>query len=154
MCLTIITNGKRPRPKKAEEDIVCYKLVKILERPNGKQVIISPFQQKQQWTVGVVKKASCLIRPIATRLILWRGFKINEGIFQVGEGYLHSYKDLGKALEALEEVSCGHMKCYYTVYKAIIPKGTYYFEGDAEWYLENSKRGYASRKLKLIEEVI
>ena len=151
MCLTIITNGKRPRPKKAEEDIVCYKLVKILEHSNGKQVIISPFQQKQQWTVGVVKKASCLIRPIATRLILWREFKINEGIFQVGEGYLHSYKDLEKALEASEEASRCDMN--YTVYKAIIPKGTYYFEGDTEWFLENGKRGYASRKLKLIEEV-
>lgn len=150
MCLFITTpKGTYPKAKKAETDIVCYKIVKITKGPQGEEMIVSPFN-KAVWNLGKVKKASRLIRSRPSLLYQ----QLDSTVYGVGAGYLHSYKDLETANRVLRTFA--FVKIYvkqYKLYKAVIPEGTVYYEGDHGDGCINQYEGYASRKLKLIEEM-
>ena len=131
MCL--ITNN--PIPKIADEDIVCYKLVK---RTKIKGVYKSSFQGfeyiiRRLYTnninirfVNKIVKTWCLTYPYL--------------MYNIDEGMFHSYKsNLTPILSPLP--SCALLKC-------IIPKGAYYFEG----YFDESP-SYASSQIKILEEI-
>ena len=149
MCLFITTpKGTYPKAKKAETDIVCYKIVKVAKGRKGEEIIASPFMDSKTiaWNLGEVKKASRLIRPRPSPLFQ----ELGSTVYGVGAGYLHSYKDLETANTSLRSFVNNFAK-QYKLYKAVIPEGTVYYEGDHRNI--HQYEGYASRKLKLIEEM-
>ena len=141
MCLLIKTNnGKYPRAQRAKTDIVCYKL--LFEPETGP--LTSPYYSDTIWETGLIKKAPRFFRPLpkATK---------SGPYYELRHGYLHSYGRVDVAEQWLSLFNGGNAGLHifnngrYVVYKAIIPKGTVYYEGE---------RGeLASRKLKLIERV-
>ena len=148
MCLFITTpKGTYPKAKKAETDIVCYKMVKVAKGRQGEEIIASPFMDSKTiaWNLGEVKKASRLIRPRPSLSFQ----NVYSTVYSVGAGYLHSYKDLETANSSLHTFVNNFARQYKIYNKAVIPEGTVYYEGDHGSVLQFE--GYASRKLKLIE---
>lgn len=92
--------------KRAEEDILAYK---FLVSDNGK--LTSPINTSRAWVAKKVKTA---------RL---DKSKLRFGRIFVG---LHCYKNLEKA-----EMSIGWIDG--KIYKAIIPKGSWYYENDDQF---------------------
>lgn len=64
----------------------------------------------------------------------------------VYDGYFHTFNKIEYALKEKEE---GSFKIYTKVYKCIIPSGAYYYKG----LHQDGKEGYASKKLKIVEEI-
>ena len=142
MCLLIKTNnGKYPRAQRAKTDIVCYKL--LFEPKTGP--LTSPYYSDTIWETGLIKKASRFFRPLPKAIKLRGGYSY----YELRHGYLHSYGRVDVAENWLSLFQVAGMHTFYNgryvVYKAIIPKGTVYYEGERD--------ELASRKLKLIERV-
>ena len=133
MCLDI----NHLKPKIADKDIVCYKLVR---RTKIKGIYKSNFQRfeyviRQLYTnnldirfVDKVIKNLCPSRP-------------HLGIYAVEEGMFHSYENHLYPVILSPLPNCALLKC-------IIPKGAYYFEG----YFDESP-SYASSQIKILEEI-
>ena len=127
MCL-ILTQLK---PKIADKDIVCYKLVK---RTEIKGIYKSSFQRfeyviRQLYTNNI--DIEFIDKFIYYRNCVW--YFIEEGMF-------HSYANYSHA-------ALNHAPDEFIV-KCIIPKGAYYFEG----YFGDSP-SYASSQIKILEEI-
>lgn len=146
MCLLIKTNnGKYPRAQRAKTDIVCYKL--LFEHETGP--LTSPYYSDTIWETGLIKKAPRFFRPLPKAKKPKGG---SYSYYELRHGYLHSYGRVDVAENWLSLFQVGQAGMYaspnngkYVVYKAIIPKGTVYYEGE--------RNEYASRKLKLIEKL-
>ena len=128
MCL-ITAN---PIPKIADEDIVCYKLVK---RTKVKGIYKSSFQGfqyviRQLYTNNI--KIEFSHKLIKDKVLF--GYSIEEGVF-------HSYASCLYPVTLSPLPWCALLKC-------IIPKGAYYFEG----YFDESP-SYASSQIKILEEI-
>ena len=130
MCLDI----NHLKPKIADKDVVCYKLVK---RTKIKGVYKSSFQEfeyviRQLYINNFdIKFSYFLIKHISM---------IGSPIIYIEEGMFHSYaSNLYPILSPLPW--CALLKC-------IIPKGAYYFEG----YFDESP-SYASSQIKILEEI-
>ena len=133
MCLDI----NHLKPKIADKDIVCYKLVK---RTKIKGVYKSSFQRfeyviRRLYTNNLdirfadkVIKNLCLSHP-------------HLDIYAVEEGMFHSYENHLYPVILSPLPNCALLKC-------IIPKGAYYFEG----YFDESP-SYASSQIKILEEI-
>ena len=120
------------KPKIADKDIICYKLVK---RTKIKGIYKSSFQGfeyiiRQLYTNNLdIRFANKSIK----RSFYKRFYIIEKGMF-------HSYaSNLYPILSPLPW--CALLKC-------IIPKGAYYFEG----YFDDSP-SYASSQIKILEEI-
>lgn len=118
------------RPLRAKSDVVCFK---VLIKTSNK--FITPHQ-------GMEISSDCLYykQPLkASILSYFRFFKYHilgrRGI--VTDGFIHTYETLNLRIYAPE---------YYTIFKCIIPKGTWYYKGLANQY--------ASRKLIFLEQII
>lgn len=130
MCLCLTTGGYSR--KQAKEDIPCYKVLLNIRKEDGSIELVSPYIQQCKWKIGETKydkkKAHGTIST----------FK------EVTGGYLHTFKDLA---------SCFYMNSpgqhtFTRVYKAIIPKGTYYYDGHCSF----GGNSYASKALKIVDE--
>ena len=133
MCLDL----NHLKPKIADKDIVCYKLVK---RTKTKGIYKSSFQGfeyiiRQLYTNNLdirfadkVIKNLCLSYP-------------HLDIYAVEEGMFHSYASNLYPIILSPLPNCALLKC-------IIPKGAYYFEG----YFDDSP-SYASSQIKILEEI-
>ena len=129
MCLVI----NHLEPKIANEDIVCYKLVK---RTKIKGIYKSSFQGfeyiiRQLYTNNLdIRFANKSIK----RSFYKRFYIIEEGMFHSYASYLYPV--------ILSPLPHG------ALLKCIIPKGAYYFEG----YFDESP-SYASSQIKILEEI-
>lgn len=126
MCL-ILTQLK---PKIADKDIICYKIVK---KSKVKGVYKSGIQ-----------KFEYIIRQLYTNHINIKYINIYikkyYNIFTIGVGMFHSYANYLPTKLALSSD--------YITLKCMIPKGSYYFEG-----YSNNLLLYASSQIKILEEI-
>ena len=133
MCLDI----KHLKPKIADKDIVCYKLVK---RTKIKGIYKSNFQRfeyviRQLYTNNLdIRFADKIIKNLCPS-------RPHLGIYAVEEDMFHSYVDYLYPVILSPLPNCALLKC-------IIPKGAYYFEG----YFDDSP-SYASSQIKILEEI-
>ena len=129
MCLII----SELRPKIADKDIVCYKLVK---RTKIKGIYKSSFQGfeyiiRQLYTNNLdIKFANKIMKHSFYKCF----YKIEKDMF-------HSYASYLCPVILSPLPHCALLKC-------IIPKGAYYFEG----YFDDSP-SYASSQIKILEEI-
>ena len=126
MCLII----NQLKPKIADKNIVCYKIVK---KSKVKGVYKSGVQRFEY-----------IIRQLYTNHINIKYINIYikkyYNIFTIGVGMFHSYANyLPTKITPSSD---------YIILKCIIPKGSYYFEG----YLNNLLL-YASSQIKILEEI-
>lgn len=126
MCLYIRGKGSK---KKAEKDIVCYKILALDE--NGH--LCSRYKSYFMWIVDKTYRADNA----------WTG-SIKAG--EVKEGYFHSYTY--NPLYNPKQVDVLLVQ-NLVVYECIIPAGTYYYKGRHSDGVE----GYASKSLKLIKRL-
>ena len=127
MCLDI----NHLKPKIADKDIICYKLVK---RTKIKGVYKSSFQ-KFEYVIRQLYTSNVDIEFIG-KFIYYRnclGYSVEEGMFH---SFINPYP--GTLSSPL----------YSALLKCIIPKGAYYFEG----YFDDS-HSYASSQIKILEEI-
>lgn len=119
---------KRGSRKRAKEDILCYKVLIY----NIKESKYHSKFKKYEWEIGVEKEAG----------------KTKPGCIskygEIGSGYFHSYK-WAWAINSNGSTS-EYKEC---IFRCIIPKGSYYYEGIHSDGID----GYASKKLKILEEL-
>ena len=133
MCLDI----NHLKPKIADKDIVCYKLVK---RTKIKGIYKSNFQRfeyviRQLYTNNLnIRFADKVIKNLCPSYP-------HLGIYAIEEGMFHSYENHLYPVILSPLPNCALLKC-------IIPKGAYYFEG----YFDESP-SYASSQIKILEEI-
>ena len=133
MCLDI----NHLKPKIADKDVVCYKLVK---RTKIKGIYKSNFQRfeyviRQLYTNNLnIRFADKVIKNLCTSYP-------HLDIYAVEEGMFHSYENHLYPVILSPLPNCALLKC-------IIPKGAYYFEG----YFDESP-SYASSQIKILEEI-
>ena len=133
MCLDI----NHLKPKIADKDVVCYKLVK---RTKIKGIYKSNFQRfeyviRQLYTNNLdIRFADKVIKNLCPSYP-------HLGIYAVEEGMFHSYENHLYPVILSPLPNCALLKC-------IIPKGAYYFEG----YFDESP-SYASSQIKILEEI-
>ena len=133
MCLVI----NHLEPKIADEDIVCYKLVK---RTKIKGIYKSSFQGfeyviRQLYTNNLdIRFVDKIIKNLDTTRSGLCLYIIEESMFHSYASYLYPV--------ILSPLPCG------ALLKCIIPKGAYYFEG----YFDDSP-SYASSQIKILEEI-
>ena len=132
MCLII----SKLRPKIADKDIICYKLV---ERTKIKGIYKSSFQRfeyviRQLYTNNIdIRFADRVIRNLCPSYPHLSKYAVEEGMF-------HSYAN--KSSPILSPLP------WWALLKCIIPKGAYYFKG----YFDDCP-SYASSQIKILEEI-
>ena len=132
MCLFI----NQLKPKIADKDIICYKLVK---RTKTKGVYKSSFQEfeyiiRQLYTNNLDIKSINKI----TKYTIMTAYSYTN---YIEEGMFHSYASYLYPVILSPLPNCALLKC-------IIPKGAYYFKG----YF-NCLPSYASSQIKILEEI-
>lgn len=124
--------------REAKRDIKCYKVLKYFRRLN---YLRTPFAK---FPVDITKK---LKAEGLDSVIL-----DENKIFIYGEGYIHTYKNIGDALSCMDHLNFTkpNSDIEYKIYKCIIPKGTLYVKGNAY----NTRTSYASKEIKFIKEIV
>ena len=128
MCLVL----SHLKPKIADKDIVCYKLV---EKTKIKGIYKSNYQGFE-YIIRQLYTNNLDIR-FANKSMKWYFYK---SFYKIEEGMFHSYvSHLYPILSPLP--CCALLKC-------IIPKGAYYYEGEFD-----ESPSYASSQIKILEEI-
>jgi len=133
--------------KRADIDIVCYKVVEV------------PYLKRYKSTTWLLRKLKCFKDyetyyrryPITFGkiFIAYPVFSEEELHFidhnqhSIGEGFIHSFKNKDDAIKIAKRWT------YIDVVECIIPAGTYYFEGRNNGLTD----GYASTQLKYVKVV-
>ena len=124
------------KPKIADKDIVCYKLV---EKTKIKGIYKSYFQEfeyiiRQLYTNNLdIKFVNGIIKNLCPLFP-------HYGIYAIEEGMFHSYMNyLPFKLSISPDES---------ILKCIIPKGAYYYEGHFNYF-----PSYVSSQIKILEEI-
>lgn len=132
MCL--IVNKENCKAKVAEKDIICYKLMYGYCNDNKEIRIITPYQLKElPFNEPIVAEGRATKHPDED--------DANQKL--IGQGVIHSYSALDGAVDDMIGFGDGNI-----IFKAIIPKGTKYYEGDFD-----GTPAYGSKKL-IITDVI
>lgn len=131
MCL--IVNKENCNAKIADHDIICYKLMYGYKDDNGNVKIVSPYQYAHHpFNKTIVAKGR------ANKHNYYSDFKELRG------GVIHSYSTLDGAVDDMTNFCDGNI-----IFKAIIPKGTKYYEG----YFEKTP-AYGSKKLIITDMIV
>ena len=124
------------KPKIADKDIVCYKLV---EKTKIKGIYKSYFQEfeyiiRQLYTNNLdIKFVNEIIKNLCPSFP-------HYGVYTIEEGMFHSYTNyLPFKLSISPDES---------ILKCIIPKGAYYYEGHSNYF-----PSYVSSQIKILEEI-
>lgn len=142
MCLIVQSR----EPKIAEEDIVCYKLVRYWEDAD---VYVSPLRHfpiaSSRKVIGFVQKEDSEYR-------IYPNIRQELG-YNIHNGFLHTFANLKDAKHVLSEIS---NKSEYRMFKCIIPISTTYYEGTTRFIVNGesiSNKSFASRELIYKEEI-
>lgn len=151
MCLYLNSLNKEDnKVKTATEDIVCWK---VLEK-TGDNVYRSPYEHYPYKLNTTIKDDGNRVQNIEK--------KIYGGCF-------HTYMNMEDAFQSMtmSNNEVDHIRkrwpgkgyprfnCYYSVVvKCIIPKGTKYYEGTFKNEQNDLARSYASKRLKVTNEVM
>lgn len=134
MCLF----SKENKLVRAEEDIVCYKrLMPIFEKEGVK--FITPYQLKEVPLEAI--KGNTDFKAEGNKEISRQAF---DDVYTVCGGFIHTYAFLRDALEEIDMDGQVGVNCDDIVLQCIIPKGTYYLEGQDSF----GHRGFAARKIR------
>ena len=132
MCLFI----NQLKPKIADKNIICYKLVK---RTKVKGIYKSIFQ-KFEYTIKKLYINNISIECSNSVIKHFKIQGIEGGDYFIEEGMFHSYANCSHAV-------LNHAPDEFIV-KCIIPKGAYYYKG---YY--GGLASYASSQIKILEEI-
>jgi hypothetical protein len=136
MCLYIDReiHGPLKRIKKAKENIVCYKILRVhcgnLFTPYTADEVPSQIYKGEMPMVG---------EPLKSRRFFRRIF--HDDLIE--EGYIHTFRVKQGAYSAAEWFAKDGTKI--RIFECIIPKGTYYYQG--------TERDYASEQIVYKQEL-
>lgn len=138
MCLTT----KTKEPLYAEEDIVCYKVVK--ESKAEGCPYMTPYEESlihEKAIKGIWMFVAHGIKKIE------ESNSLNTS-YDIGEGYIHTYKYLphGKYMNEYMEL---HHDGEFHLFECIIPRGTEYYVGSDL----NGFTSYASERIKFVKKI-
>lgn len=146
MCIFVQDN----KLKVAEEDIICYKVLKRKSLYDSTPV--SPYHNEMEWDFDKVFTA-----PIPKWKIEYDEY--HKGWFSY-DGLFYSYNNYTDAYELMVKLSWGGAKFMYMIVKCTIPKGTYYYDGiqgspeeDHDLMMQYGEYTYASKQL-IINDII
>lgn len=129
-------------PKRAKEDIICYKVLDAN--------MVSPCENfqydfKLYKANGITSLIIDIIRNLFRKIksIPLCSIYHYKGCSIYSRGLLHSYRKYEDADTIISYWKSNNKRGFF-VYKAAIPKGTYYYEG---------YRDIASRKLQIVEKL-
>ena len=124
MCLII-----KDRRKKATENITCYKVLLNYNDSLASPCTFRDIHNHTCWNVGETKTDA-------------NKGKRNKNM--VEGGYFHSYKTIESARRLVHD----YPRLPLEIYKSIIPKSTWYYEGVCGGDL-----GYASKSLRIDKQI-
>ena len=119
MCLY----SNRKNFKKAKEDIICYKVLKVIRTFFGYTFYATPYMNKPVPKLGVeMKDDECLDA---------KKYPNISSKYMISAGGFHTFKNFDDAKDELKWHldNCGKE---YIIVKSIIPKGSSYIEGTFE----------------------
>ena len=168
MCLII--DEQNVKMKIANEDIVCYKLLKKVE-----QECINPIHwfEKLQFSkrTPLTYHKTFFVSPYYNEIYEPNTVKVNKTRIQkikvkqhehctkgwlIGGGVLHTFKDVKSAKKYYEDSGIAFLNSndaiQYLILKCIIPKGTKYYDGKMDCY--ETYYSYASKSLKITDEIM
>lgn len=150
MCLTIydidyyLDKHNKLRYKVAEEDITCYKVVRLPKEKEGvRSQFVSPFLSSEINTYQMYEMDDYTVYEIGH-------------VLNISAGMIHLISTLEDAYKLKEKMELQN-KFYnyeYRVLKAIIPKGTKYIEGVFDWYIMDCElNAVATKKVWYTEQM-
>lgn len=163
MCLII--DEQNAKMKIANEDIVCYKIVKQVEKE-----YINPLhwlEEKLQFSkrTPLTYYKTVFMSPYFNEIYEPNTVKVNKTRIQkrkvkqhehdpkgwrIGGGVLHTFKDIKSAKKYYVD-SIGNA-VQYMILKCFIPKGTKYYDGKMD--CNETYYSYASKSLKITDEIM
>lgn len=144
MCLITILEA----PKRAEENIVCYKVIELACSDDGKEVAQTPYQYAPIHKNVIKGKKPFIAKNYRGAIVTDKMFEQYKPYFGEIKGRaVHTFatKIDAKAEADTLKVMLGDI-C--RIYKCIIPKGTLYYNGFYE-----GKKSFASQKIVFKEAV-
>lgn len=146
MCLIIETET----PKRAKKDIICYKVLRLVNN-DGTETVKTPYQFSKVPKDVINGKKTFTAKTD-------RGTTVTDKMFEQCRRYFGDFGEVNKraihtfATKIGAKTDANSLKHYiggkYVIYKCIIPKDTLYYEG----YFE-CKKSFASQKIVFKEKV-
>lgn len=133
MCL-IIESESNPKPKIADEHIVCYKVIELY---NGNW--LTPFRSKK------IEIGKTYESKLNCDFVAYMEYSVDTG--------LHSMTDYNGARKLKEILTFVEPRRAYEIVKCVIPKGSQYYEGIFKANYHNLLSSYASSKVEYREFV-
>lgn len=148
MCLSL--EKGRTTLKKADEDIVCYK---VLVKNNEKGFIKSPYMWKP-YKLGELKKDKTPVKKESvntTNTLSTTEKTVESGVFHTFQFFEDAKKfAINSIIESYWGFFDGNLSI---VVKCIIPKGTRYYEGMFGGIFYPGYKSYGSKQLKVGDEI-
>lgn len=166
MCLII--DEQNAKLKIANEDIVCYKLVKKVEQ---EYINLLHWIEKFSKRTPLTYHKTFFVSPYYNEIYEPNTVKVNKTriqkrkvkqhehdpkVWRIGGGVLHTFKDVKSAKKYYEDSGIAFRNSndaiQYLILKCIIPKGTKYYNGKMDCY--ETYYSYASKSLKITDEIM